>query len=107
MESKVIFQPVLIVLQIVSLQCFYYVCMGTLWGISYVLFGQPLSLSHLFTDRYINFVSLSGWCEVLCTLASAVCGAYLLSLFVERAKRCVDFTFTLYFIHIWNCTFYE
>lgn len=32
--------------------------------------------------------------------------AYLLSLIVERSKKCVDFTFTLYFIHIIACAYY-
>jgi protein SYS1 len=31
----------------------------------------------------------------------------LLSKVVERARKCVDFTFTLYFIHILCCTMYE
>ena len=107
MDSKSVFQPILICLQIVCLQCFYYVSMGTLWAISHILFGHGLSLSHLFTDAYVNFVSWRGWCEILCTLAAAVAGAYLLSIIVERAKRCVDFTFTLFFIHIWSCTFFQ
>lgn len=33
--------------------------------------------------------------------------SYLLSVVVERLKKCLDFTFTLYFIHVFLCTFYE
>ncbi|RYH31800.1 hypothetical protein EON65_01930 [archaeon] len=33
--------------------------------------------------------------------------AYLLSVIVEKSKKCVDFTFTLYFLHIINCTYYS
>ena len=29
-----------------------------------------------------------------------------MSIIVERAKKCVDFTFTLFFIHIIICTMY-
>jgi len=32
--------------------------------------------------------------------------AYLLSIIVEKSKKCVDFTFTLYFIHITVCCLY-
>lgn len=32
--------------------------------------------------------------------------AYLLSIIVEKSKKCVDFTFTLYLIHVIICTFY-
>jgi hypothetical protein len=31
----------------------------------------------------------------------------LLSIVVERLKKCLDFTFTLYFVHIIICTLYE
>jgi len=30
----------------------------------------------------------------------------LLSIIVEKSKKCVDFTFTLYFIHITVCCLY-
>lgn len=33
--------------------------------------------------------------------------AYLLSLVVEKSKKCVDFTFTLYFLHIMSCAMYQ
>ena len=32
--------------------------------------------------------------------------AYLLSNVVEKSKRCVDFTFTLFLVHIVACTMY-
>ena len=33
--------------------------------------------------------------------------AWLLSVVVEKSKKCVDFTFTLYFIDVIVCCFYE
>ncbi|CAE7480729.1 sys1, partial [Symbiodinium microadriaticum] len=33
--------------------------------------------------------------------------AWLLSIIVEKSKKCVDFTFTCFFIHTVVCTFYE
>lgn len=33
--------------------------------------------------------------------------ACLLSIIVEKSKKCVDFTFTLFFVHTMACTFYE
>jgi len=101
-----VFLPTLIVLQIVSVQCFYYLAMGTVWGVCHIVFGYPMSLDHFFTDKHINFVTISGWLESFNTMACAVSGAYLLSLIVERSKKCVDFTFTVFFIHIVSCTFY-
>jgi len=103
-----IFDPVLIVLQICSLQCFYYLAMGTMWGIMHVLFSSAVSLDHFFTPKYVDFVTMSGWIETVSALLCAVVGAYLLSTIVERSKKCVDFTFTLFFIHVVICScFYQ
>ena len=101
-----IFDPILILLQITSLQCFFYLAMGTLWGVMHVLFSSAVSLDHFFTPKYVNFVTLTGWVESISALLCAVVGAFLLSTIVERAKKCVDFTFTLYFLHILICTCY-
>lgn len=100
------FDPILIILQISSLQCFYYLAMGTLWGIMHVLFSSPVSLDHFFTAKYVNFITLNGWVESVSVILCSVIGAYLLSAIVERSKKCVDFTFTLYFLHICICIFY-
>lgn len=127
-----IFDPLFIIYQIISLQCAYYVAMGTIWGVCHVVFENPISLDHFFTSKHISFVTLGGWIDILCTFLSAIigytlliiichshshltssffsyilsCRSYLLYIIVERSKKCVDFTFTLYFIHILACTFY-
>jgi len=72
------FDPVFIIYQIIAMQCFYYLAMGTLWGLCHVIFDTPVSLDHFFTAKYINFVSISGWIEVSCTLIMAIIGyAYI------------------------------
>ncbi len=101
------FRPMLIVSQIVTIQCFFYLAMGTVWSLCHVVFGSPLSMDHFFTDKYIDFVSLSGWLQSLGWLVCAVSGAYLLAVIVERSKKCVDFTFTVFFIHIISCSLYS
>jgi protein SYS1 len=107
MDSKKVFQPTLIILQILALQCFYYLAMGSIWIIPHILFEHSLSLGRLFSDQYVDFSSWSGWVDTICTFTSGIVGAYLLSIIVERAKRCVDFTFTVYFVHIVSCTCYS
>lgn len=101
-----IFDPILIVLQIVALQCLFYLSMGTLLGIFHAIFDIKVSLDHFFTSKFINFTSYVGWIETITAALSAIAGAYLLSLIVEKSKKCVDFTFTLFVIHIVICTFY-
>lgn len=69
-----IFDPVFIVAQIVAMQCFFYLSMGTLWGLSHIILDTPVSLDHFFTPAYINFVTIHGWIETFCTLLSGVAG---------------------------------
>ena len=69
-----IFDPIFIVYQIIALQCSFYLTMGTLWGISHVIFGNSVSLDHFFTPKYIDFVSLSGWTEAICTVLTSIAG---------------------------------
>lgn len=101
------FQPVLIILQIVCLQCFFYLGMGTLAAVCHVIWDTPVALDHFFTDRYVNFNSWSGFSECLRNVMTGVIGAYLLSVVVEKSKKCVDFTFTVYFLHILACCIYQ
>jgi hypothetical protein len=77
------FDPVFIIYQMIAMQCFYYLAMGTLWGLCHVIFDTPVSLDHFFTAKYINFVSISGWIEVSCTLIMAIIGyAYIYVLII-------------------------
>jgi len=68
------FDPMFIIYQIIAIQCFYYLAMGTLWGLCHVIFDTSVSLDHFFTAKYINFVTISGWIEVTCTLIMAIIG---------------------------------
>ena len=106
-RKKLDFQPVLIVLQIISIQCFYYLGMGTLSGLSNVVFDVPVSMDHFFTDKFVHFNSWSGLVECVNYLLCAIIGAYLLSFIVEKSKKCVDFTFTVYFLHVVFCCMYS
>eukprot|EP01039_Chlorochromonas_danica_P001083 gene1084-1173_t len=101
------FDPLLILYQIISLQCFNYLALGTLLGLCHALFDIKISLDHFFTSKHLNFVSWEGWMEIFCLFSTALIGAYLLSIIVEKSKKCVDFTFTFYFLHIICCTAYQ
>ena len=98
------FQPVLIILQIICMQCLFYLGWGTFAAACHIILESPIALDHFFTDRYVNFSSWGGWTECLINLCSGVIGAYLLSVVVEKSKKCVDFTFTVYFIHVITCS---
>ena len=100
------FDPVLIIAQIVSLQCFYYIGLGTVLGVFHAIFETSVSLDHFFTPRYIHLSTIEGLSELFCFIVASLIGAWLLSIVVERSKKCVDFTFTLYFLHVIFCSYY-
>jgi len=74
MEKTKEFDPLFIVYQIVAMQCFFYLSMGTLWGVLHAIFGFPVSMDHFFTPRYVNFHSPGGWLECFCILSCGVIG---------------------------------
>jgi hypothetical protein len=69
-----IFDPVFIIFQIVCLQCFYYLAMGTLLGMCHAVFDINVSLDHFFTSKYVNFLTFNGWLENFCILGSGLIG---------------------------------
>jgi hypothetical protein len=101
------FDPTFIIYQIVAVQCFFYLIMGTLWGVIHSIFGFPVTLDNFFTPNYVNFTTLSGLLESVCMIVSGSLGSYLLMSVVERSKKCVDFTVTLYLIHVVLCWMYS
>lgn len=68
------FDPLLITCQIVAMQCFFYLAMGTLFGVCHAVLDINLSMDHFFTAKFIHFMSMSGWVENFCALGAAVAG---------------------------------
>jgi protein SYS1 len=101
------FDPKLIVLQILTLQALYYLSLSTLLVIFHLILDASISMNQIFGSDELNFVSLVGAANVMSVLGAAVGGAFLLAKIVERSKKCVDFTFTLFFLHILLCCQYD
>lgn len=101
------FDPLLIILQIISLQCFFYFSMGAAIVCVHLFFDKHISLEYFFSPNYVNLATMDGLSEGFCVLIASLTGAFLLPIIVEKSKKCVDFTFTLFFIHTFVCTFYE
>ena len=70
----VVFDPILIIYQIISLQCFYYLSMAIFLSLLHAIFDIKISLDHFFTPRFINFISMIGWIETMCAIFSAIAG---------------------------------
>uniref|UniRef100_A0A7S4N5B5 Protein SYS1 homolog n=1 Tax=Odontella aurita TaxID=265563 RepID=A0A7S4N5B5_9STRA len=100
------FNPRLIFSQIVALQSFHYVAMGLLIQMNHALFATSVTIDRIFTARYLNLRSAAGWIDNSAVLVASVIGAVLLALVVEKSKKCLDFSVTLFFIHFIACTSY-
>lgn len=109
--------------------------MGSILGVFHVIFESSISLDHFFSPRIASFSTGSGLANACCIILAGVIGygifhllsthtltrirrktlnlfyfissAFLLSIIVERSKKCVDFTATLYIIHVFSCIYYS
>ena len=68
------FDPMLIVYQMVALQCFYYLAAGVLFGACHVLFGTRVSLDLFFSAQHLTTASAAGWLEIVIVLLGAFAG---------------------------------
>ncbi|KAI5660575.1 hypothetical protein M9H77_29368 [Catharanthus roseus] len=104
--GAVVWDPWLIVAQIVCLQCLYYITLGFFLGIIVGIRVPRMSLVYLFDFATVTASTVTGWCVIASFLLSSLVGAGYLVYLVERAKKCLDFSATLYIIHTFICIIY-
>ncbi|XP_078428057.1 structural molecules protein [Wolffia australiana] len=98
--GAVVWDPWLIVSQIVCLQCLFYLTLGLFM---FVLVGSRvsrMSLVYFFDFVTLSPSTLTGWCAIVSFFLSSLAGAGFLLHLVERAKKCLDFSATLFIIHL-------
>mmetsp|Transcript_31423 Transcript_31423/g.65712 ORF Transcript_31423/g.65712 Transcript_31423/m.65712 type:complete len:189 (+) Transcript_31423:132-698(+) len=100
------FNPRLILAQIISLQAFHYFLLGILFQINHVLFATTVTVDRIFTAKYLDVWSAIGWVDNAAILISSILGSILLVFIVEKSKKCLDFSVTLFLIHILICSIY-
>ena len=98
-----VWDPRLILAQMAVMQCVHYLAMGVFYGVCNVVFGTRLSLTLFFSWEALSVSSTHGWMAIVTNAIAAVAGAAALPVVVERAKKCWDFTFTVYFLHWLAC----
>nr|SVE74873.1 EOG090X0FH3 [Daphnia carinata] len=93
-----IWDPPLIISQIVAVQCIMYVSLG-LWIIVLlnVLTGHPVSIDYIFKYQVFD---LFGRLVVACFLLNSLISATSLWVIVQRTKLCLDFSVTAFFLHL-------
>ena len=68
------FDPILILYQIESLQCFHYLAMGTVLGIFHAVFDINVSMDHFFTSHFVNFTTMVGCLEAFAAIITGIAG---------------------------------
>lgn len=104
-----VWDPWLIVAQICCIQCLYYLSLG---GMLWIFVGSQLprlSLKYFFDSSLLSVanITITGWGIIAAFFLNALFGAGYLVLLVERTKKCLDFTATVYIIHLFFCMGYS
>lgn len=102
-----VFDPLLIIYQIATLQCLYYFVFGSLLLVSNILIGSLLSLDLMFSANYLGAESDYGFLVACPQIVAGLVGGYLLAFVVEKIKKCLDFSVTVWFVHLIVCTAYD
>ncbi|KAJ6815985.1 protein SYS1-like protein isoform X2 [Iris pallida] len=104
--GTVVWDPWLIVSQIVCLQCLYYLTLGLLTAVLVGTRVSRLSLVYFFDFSTLTASTVTGWCAIFSFLLASAAGAVYMLYVIERAKKCLDFSATLYIIHLFVCIIY-
>lgn len=104
--GAVVWDPWLIVSQIVCLQCLYYLTLGFFMSILVGTRVSRMSLVYFFDFSALTTSTGTGWCVIASFLLAALLGAVFILYLIERAKKCLDFSATLYIIHLFICIVY-
>ncbi|CAK9174624.1 unnamed protein product [Ilex paraguariensis] len=93
--GAVVWDPWLIVAQIVCLQCLYYVTLGVFLTILVGTRVSRMSLVYFFDYATVGTTTVTGWCVIGSFILSSLAGAGYLLYLIERSKKCLDFSATL------------
>jgi protein SYS1 len=126
--SSQIFNPKLIFSQIVAIQCFHYLMLGLTFQINHLIFGTSITVDRIFTDKFLTVWTWIGWIDSSAIVFSYFFGyvekfsfwdyrcsnffnylyrSLLMALIVEKSKKCLDFSVTLFLIHLVSCVCYS
>lgn len=98
-----VWDPALIVSQIIAMQSQFYVFLG-LWSYILNLIGKfDTSLDQVFTQTDLDVLEDSGRLNVIALLINSLTSALALWFVVQRTKLCLDFAVTTHLIHLIGC----
>nr|AQS22589.1 sys1-like protein [Pseudodiaptomus poplesia] len=102
-----VWDPWMIICQITTLQCVFYVSLGLWITLFDVLSGNSRSLDQIFKYQELQGTSLNG--KLL--IAAYICNSLNCSLglwyIVQRTKLCLDFACTVHLVHLIFCLWWN
>lgn len=101
-----VWDPVMILSQMLTMQCIYYFSMGMWVSASNFVVAAPRSLDQIFRSQTLAFSSTSGRLHVAALALNALTSALGLWFVVRRTKQCLDFAATSFLIHLLLCSVY-
>ncbi|KAI9354888.1 integral membrane protein S linking to the trans Golgi network-domain-containing protein [Zopfochytrium polystomum] len=95
-----VFDPALVVGQIVCLQSAHYISLSFVVVTLELLTGSRITLNHILHASELRTGTVMGWSLAAAFFLNAAVSAYFLLLIVQRAKLCLDFAATVHFFHL-------
>ncbi|XP_022107521.1 protein SYS1 homolog [Acanthaster planci] len=102
-----VWDPVLLISQIVSMQCTFYVCYGFWLVLIDLILDNPRVLDQVFKYECLEFGSSKGRTIVAVYVLNSLTCALGLWVAVGRAKQCTDFALTVHMLHLVACWAYN
>ncbi|PSR96849.1 hypothetical protein CEY00_Acc26903, partial [Actinidia chinensis var. chinensis] len=104
--GALVWDPCFIVAQIVCIQCLYYVTLGIFMAVLVGTRVSRMSLVYFFDYATVTASTVTGGCVIASFVLSSLVGAAYMLYLIERANKCLDFSATLYIIHLFICITY-
>lgn len=98
-----VWDPVLIVSQILTMQSLFYLCLGVWIFLVDFICGSPRSLDQLFSYKVLQVKEFQGRLIIVAYVLNALTGATGLWYIVKRTKQCLDFAATVHLCHFVAC----
>ncbi|KAJ2077201.1 hypothetical protein H4R24_005274 [Coemansia sp. RSA 988] len=95
-----VWDPLLILAQITTLQCFGYSAFSFLAVVASLVSDVRLRPALLFDGELVRHDTVEGWIVALAMLAMAAANILPLVYMVERSRLCIDFSLTFFAVHL-------
>lgn len=102
-----VWDPTLIIAQIITMQCLYYITLGLTSALLLKFLDQKPALEYLFDPSSSLLFGQEQAVIIFAHIINSLFGAVALWYIIQRAKQCLDFSCTLHFFNFIACCVYS